>query len=164
MDKINRTKINKITELKFRVPEYFPAKRSLVWFILIFIVFASLIVFSIRQSDYSLAITLGLGVIVFYQLAVTSPQNTLLIVNPKGIDFRGRYLPWSEFRSFSVFKYRAGYNIHLDKKSTFSGPLVVPVPDNKNGQLVLIALRYLLPEKLQGKMGLGEWLSSLIRY
>lgn len=163
----NRTMSKKskpINKLKFSVPHFISSDKSAFWFLGVFVLFAAIIVFALWQKDYRLGAIFLLGAACFYQMALSNPNKVELEFNPEGIIFDKKRFDWDQFRSFSIWNEKSHFVVHLERKSSLAGPLVLVVPGAQNRDLVPVALGSVLAEKYHPHITISDLFARLLRY
>lgn len=155
---------NTINKLHFTVPQFLASKKTTLWFLGVFVLFTLIIIFALWENDYRLGAIFLLGVVVFYQVALSNPKKVSLEFSPKGIIFDNKKFDWGEFRSFSIWEEKNHFVVHLEKRSSIAGPLVLVVPSSKDRNLVPIALGSVLAEKYHPHTTLSDLFARLLRY
>lgn len=153
-----------IKKLEFSVPQFISSDKSALWFLGVFVLFAIVIVFALWQKDYRLGAIFLLGAACFYQLALANPNKVPLEFNPEGIIFDKKRFDWDQFRSFSIWEEKNHFVVHLERKSSFAGPLVLTIPGSQNRNLVPSALGSVLAEKYHPHITISDLLVRLLRY
>lgn len=160
--------------LSFEVAEFTNYDRGIVWYGGVLIFFAVLIFSSILLKVLDLGLILLLAAVVFYQLALANPDKVRLTLDSKGLTFKDKFYSWSIFHSFSVFGSGKHATLRLDKLDTWQGSLVIPLPstshltdkhkDFTDKDVVVVAIRSILPERLHGEQFFGDWFLRIFRF
>ena len=153
-----------IKKLTFNVPQFITSEKTALWFLGVFVLFVLIIIFALWEKDYRLGVIFLLGVIVFYQMALSNPRKVTLEFNPKGIIFGDKKYSWNVFRSFSIWEEKNHFIVHLEKRSSIAGPLVLAIPNSKDRSLVPIALGSVLAEKYHPHTTTSDLFARLVRY
>ena len=150
--------------LEFSVPEFVAYERTLKWFILFFIVFATVIAFSVLSHDIILSVIIVLGSIVFYQITLTHPRTVTLRLSPNGVYFNKKERRWNEFQAFGLYE-RDNYTIlHLEPLGNTMYPIIVPIPRSQHKEEVVHILRSILPQRLHPHITFSDWLLRFTRF
>lgn len=153
-----------INKLEFSVPQFISSDKSALWFLGVFVLFAAVIVFALWQKDYRLGAIFLLGATCFYQMALQNPNKVPLEFNPEGVIFDQKQFGWDQFRSFSIWNEKSHFVVHLEKKSSLAGPLVLAIPGTPNRDLVPVVLGSVLAEKYHPHITISDLFARLLRY
>lgn len=162
-------------DLVFEVAEFAHYDKGLIWYGCALLVFAVIIFGSIYTNNLRLGIILLFATAVFYQLALANPQKVKLVISKKGIQFKDKFYPWEIFHSFSVHGDSKHSIMKLEKLDMLKNPLIISLPltrtlidkNDKNltdKDVATIAIRSVLPEKLQADQPFGDWVTRLFRF
>lgn len=164
---------NQQNEYSFEIPEFNLRNHSVLWYLILFALFVSVLIYAIKTKEIILAVLIVLGSITFYELATALPKKIKINFTNLGIYYKDRFYPWGMFKAFTIFGDGESRVVHLEKLAFISGPLVFSIPEKGtytvnskqlSSQAMLLAiLRYYLPEKLHAKMNLTDWINKVIK-
>ena len=135
--------------IQWEFPEFVQAAKSRLWYIVVSIIVALLIVYAIMTANFLFAMILALVAFIIIYQYFQSPRQIPVVIAEDGIIVDKQFYPYKALKSFAIiYEPPVIKFLYLDFKSQFKKSLPVPLED-VNPLKVREALLSYLDENLE---------------
>ena len=135
------------SSLKWEAPEFEYYKNSQSWFITIGIIAGILFLIAIFTKNFLFALLVGISYFLIVTYSSKKPDNTKLLISPKGIKINNVLYEFENLKSFWIFYDPPEIReLSLRSKKTVMPYVKIPIGDINPVKIRRILIKY-LPEK-----------------
>jgi len=132
--------------IKWRAPEFYLVKKSIVWGIAITIIFIVLITFFILIGQIFAGVILFLFLILILKYAYSKPEELDYQIDDEGVRVSGWLHPfWQEIIGYWIDTNKQAPILYLRTRSILSERLEMPIKDIKPKKLAKVLTKF-IPE------------------
>lgn len=157
--------INPETKINWQAPEFMKYERSLLWYLIFFIVGGLLLAYAIYTSNFLFAIILTLIAIVLIFSSFRQPRNFNVEIGQTGIKIGTRNYPYSQFRNFSIVYQPPEINtLYIEFKAPLRERLSLSMGELNPNQVRSYLLQYIIEDLEREEESLTDILSRILRF
>ena len=118
------------TLIKWHFPEFEQPERSISWYIILFIIFAALLAYSIFTLNFLFAIIVVMVVVILFLHQRKDPLELEIKITEAGVEIGDRFYAYKELdKFFVIYEPPEISNLYLEFKGELKPDLSIPLKD-----------------------------------
>ena len=135
------------TLIKWHFPEFEQPERSVSWYIILFIIFASLLVYSIITLNFLFAIIVVMVVVILFLQQRKNPIELEIKITEAGIEVGEKFYAYKDLdKFFIIYEPPEISNLYIEFKSRLKPDLSIPLKKENPIKVRDILMDFLLED------------------
>jgi len=122
--------------INWEAQEYIERKKNSLWFVIMGLIVAGLVVLAIFLEDWSFIGVIIVGVIALLLYVLRPPRKLHYVLNDKGLTEGNKFYSYNEFRSFGILNENNHYCIVLTPRKRFNPRNNIYFPETQGEEIV----------------------------
>ncbi len=118
------------TLIKWHFPEFEQPERSMSWYIVLFIIFAALLIYSIVTLNFLFAIIVVMVIVILFLHQRKDPIELEIKITEAGIEIGNKFYVYKELdKFFIIYEPPEISNLYIEFKSNLKPDLSIPLKE-----------------------------------
>ena len=116
------------TLIKWHFPEFEQPERSMSWYVILFVIFAALLIYSIITLNFLFAIIIVMVVVILFLHQRKDPIELEIKITEAGIEIGDKFYAYKELdKFFIIYEPPEISNLYIEFKSNLKPDLSIPL-------------------------------------
>jgi hypothetical protein len=153
------------TLIKWHFPEFEQPERSLSWYIILFIIFAALLAYSITTLNFLFAIIVVMVVVILFLHQRKDPMELEIRITEAGIEIDNKFYAYKELdKFFIIYEPPEISNLYIEFKSNLKPDLSIPLKKENPIKVRDILINFLKEDIDQDEEPTSDFLTRWLKF
>jgi len=153
------------TLIKWHFPEFEQPERTISWYIVLFIIFAALLIYSIVTLNFLFAIIIVMVVVILFLHQRKNPIELEMKITEAGIEIGEKFYSYKNLdKFFIIYEPPEISNLYIEFKSNLKPDLSIPLKKQNPIKVRDILLDFLLEDVDKEDEPSSDFLTRLLKF
>ncbi|MDD3284073.1 MAG: hypothetical protein PHZ07_00585 [Patescibacteria group bacterium] len=153
------------TLAQWHFPEFEPHDRNLLWYILLFVIATTFVIYSIITINFLFAVIVVMVVIILLMQNRKNPQEMEISIKEAGIDIGEKFYHYNNIKDFFIiYQPPEISNLYLELKNGFKTRLSIPLKNQNPVKTRDILLTFLEENLEREEEPTSDLLSRMLKF
>ncbi|MDD4995294.1 MAG: hypothetical protein PHW53_02435 [Patescibacteria group bacterium] len=154
-----------ITKITHEVPEFIKHERSLLWYIVAFLIAGGLVTYAILSGNFLFAVIVVLIGVIIVLTSFREPRKLSFEIDPMGVAVGGKRYKFTDFKDFSIIYNPPETNtLYLEFRMPLRERLSVQLGDMDPNEVREYLMNFLKEDLEREQESLSDILSRLLKF